>query len=106
MPPCAANEGVSGGLLLHLEQPQGQARMTALVGLCEDMCPAAEQFERTSHFQLSIFEQLDPREGISSREKAVKAFSRTPDLSPGRAKFANQLRPPCLTSMAVSMSFT
>lgn len=47
------------------------------------MCPPEEAGEREATRQLSIFEQSDGTQGCGGRRLPVKAFSRTPDLSPG-----------------------
>ena len=64
---------------LHLCARRQDMAVATVMGLCEDMAPAAETAERIAFRQLSIFEQA----GAGNNGMLVKRFSRTPDLSPG-----------------------
>ena len=75
------------GLSWRSSRPSSAAAHSAVVvGTCDDMCPEAELRERGVTHQLSRLEQSDGSDASdSSRRLPVKAFSRTPDLSPGAA---------------------
>lgn len=50
----------------------------AIVGVCEDMCPAAERARREHLHDIQIFERVDINDsGRTSAELAVRRFART-----------------------------
>lgn len=50
----------------------------AIVGVCEDMCPAAERERREHLHDIQIFERVDINDsGRTSAELAVRRFART-----------------------------
>ncbi|KAL6782202.1 hypothetical protein ACKKBF_B39440 [Auxenochlorella protothecoides x Auxenochlorella symbiontica] len=52
----------------------------AIVGVCEDMCPAAERERREHLHDIQIFERVDINDsGRTSAELAVRRFARTID---------------------------
>jgi len=52
----------------------------AIVGTCEDMCPAAERERRQNMSDIQIFERVHPDNiNLTSAELAVKRFARTVD---------------------------
>lgn len=52
----------------------------AIVGTCEDMCPAAERERRQNMSDIQIFERVYPDNmNVTSAELAVKRFARTVD---------------------------
>jgi len=52
----------------------------AIVGTCEEMCPAAERERRQNMSDIKIFERVDPNNSsLTSPELAVKCFARTID---------------------------
>lgn len=67
------------------EQQQGAGEDTilakkAIVGTCEDMCPAAERERRQNMSDIQIFERVYPDNmNVTSAELAVKRFARTVD---------------------------
>lgn len=57
----------------------GHAR-TAIVGICEDMCPPAERERRQNMNDIQIFERVDPNNSsLTSPALAVRRFARTVD---------------------------
>ena len=68
----------------------GGKGMAVVTGLCEDMCPAAEQARQRATGKGVVLGQ--PGQGAQGcRFAAVKAFSRNPDLSPGEHKLCSVL---------------
>ncbi|EFN51760.1 hypothetical protein CHLNCDRAFT_54836 [Chlorella variabilis] len=57
---------------------EGGMRAGAIVGTCEEMCPAVERERRSRLSDIQIFERLDlENSGLTSAELAVKRFART-----------------------------
>ena len=62
------------------EAPAHRPGSGAIVGTCEDMCPAPERERRQSMSDVQIFERVDPgNANLTAPHLAVKRFARTVD---------------------------
>ncbi|KDD73956.1 SAC3/GANP/Nin1/mts3/eIF-3 p25 family protein, partial [Helicosporidium sp. ATCC 50920] len=62
------------------DEDEPAPRQGALVGTCEDMCPARERERRENLHDVQIFERVDPEDsGRTSAALAVRRFARTID---------------------------
>ncbi|KAL4433632.1 hypothetical protein ABPG75_000073 [Micractinium tetrahymenae] len=70
------------------DEGEGGMRAGAIVGTCEEMCPAPERERRSRLSDIQIFERPDPNNAaLTSPELAVKRFARTIDESNNAPEF-------------------